>query len=132
MLHCELDVTVDLVDVVEEIMSCFGGAIEDYVDVIQKTFEIFDLNVLHFPSNLQNLFVNYSHKDVGIIWGWFTAHTTANVLSVQLIVKDEDVVSHHKLKKFQHKLILLFITGMFFENVSASSYSIKRIYVCIK
>ena len=97
---------MDLVNVAEEVMNSFGCAIEYRVDVIQKTFEIFDLNVLHFPSNLQNLFVNYSHKDIGIIWGWFTAHTTANVLSVQLIVKDEDVVSHHKLKKFQHNTLL--------------------------
>ena len=95
MLHCELDVTVDLVDVVEEIMSSFGGAIEDYVDVIQKTFEIFDLNVWHFSSYFPDLFVNHCHKDIGIIWGWFTAHTTANVLSLQLIVKDKNVISHH-------------------------------------
>ena len=95
VLHGKLDTTVDLVNLPQELMSTFAGALDDEVDVIQKPLVELDLeSVGVLFSYFQDIPVYSCHEDIGIVWSWFTAHTGANVLLVQFVIKYEQVILH--------------------------------------
>ena len=105
VLHGKLDAAVNLVDLVQELMSTLAGTFDDEVDVIKEPFVELDFEfVLIFLSYFQDLLVNPCHEDIGIVWSWFTAHTGADVLLVQLVIKYEQVILHDQLEKLDdHK-----------------------------
>ena len=133
MLHGELNAAVNLVDLVQELMSTLAGTFDDEVDVIKEPLVELDFeSVLVFLSYFQDLLVNPCHEDIGIVWGWFTAHTGANVLFVQLVIKYEQVILHDQLKKLDDQVIFGFILTVLFKDVPASSNSIFLTDVCVQ